>query len=771
MLGGIIVGIDFITKNPAILIVPAVGLVIWIVVKLGEWNQKATTDSTPIDGRIEVTVSGRKFARNRSTSDTFASTSRNGDDFWTSESDNAEIGGRRLGGMLYVGTGLAAIGDLEPEPALIDSRLKVSKHVSDCNVRRLDYWPSYTSASPDARAAYLKWLETGRRDPTGDIGYVFLYFYGLERRALHDASSSTTAANEIPHIAKEVSRLLGIYGENRSFVRYAEALLDFMLARRLPAQLYMKAPAQRQRRELRVSDRLALAQCAAEGHPLPAAWAHVWVTTAGSVGTPARRCAAEFERLFAMRYKERFGEGLVLPKNRTLLKLDYRPASPSFHGAQELSVSTDLPDVSVLSNPLHKLDETADKVCDELGRFSRLVGKNPAAAESFDGLVELPFNLWPEKYRTPIESVHEVIKRAGRPAAVPFEKLRSWLPGLTELTRPKLRSLAAALATAGLGMEPDVRFGGGVPALESKVVLFADGDAAVAKMTPAYTAAALTLHLAAAVVAADGDVAEVEKGLLTSQLGQWLHLTESESRRLQAHLRLLLAEPPKLTGLKKRVGELRPAAREALGDFLTQVAQADDKVTPAEIKALQKIFKLLSLDPQTVFSKVHAAATEPISVTAPDELQRPRHLIPREPVAEPAAKTQLKLDATKIAALQRDSERVAGILAAVFEQPPAEEAPEPAPEPEDAAEVEPRLLGLDAIHAALLETLLSRTHWARAELEELAEDRGLLLDGALEHINDASFDNLDMPMFEDGEPLALNEDAVREVLGGHHQEP
>jgi hypothetical protein len=233
----------------------------------------------------------------------------------------------------------------------------------------------------------------------------------------------------------------------------------------------------------------------------------------------------------------------------------------------------------------------------------------------------------------------------------------------------------------------------------------------------------------------------------------------------------LLTEPPKLTGLKKRIDELRPAAREALGDFLTQVAQADAKVTPAEIKTLQKIFKLLGLDPQTVFSKVHAAAVEPVSVTPAAAAQSPRHAIPREPTAAPASKNELKLDATKVAALQRDSERVAGILAAVFEQPPAEEAPPPVPLPEEETEAEPRLLGLDATHAALLETLLSRTHWARAELEELAEDRGLMLDGALEHINEASFDKLDMAMFEDGDPLALNEDAVREVLGGHHQEP
>ena len=49
-----------------------------------------------------------------------------------------------------------------------------------------------------------------------------------------------------------------------------------------------------------------------------------------------------------------------------------------------------------------------------------------------------------------------------------------------------------------------------------------DAATADAEATPAYTAAALTLHLGAAVVAADGAVSESEKGLLLAQLEQWL---------------------------------------------------------------------------------------------------------------------------------------------------------------------------------------------------------------------------------------------------------
>jgi hypothetical protein len=276
-----------------------------------------------------------------------------------------------------------------------------------------------------------------------------------------------------------------------------------------------------------------------------------------------------------------------------------------------------------------------------------------------------------------------------------------------------------------------------------------------------------------------------------------------------------LLQPPKLTGLKKRIEELDSKAREAVGDFLALVAQADDRVTPEEIRQLQKIFRLLGLEPDSVFSKVHAAATEPVSVSSrstiawdavenetsgfaipgpPDGATSARQkkgsqargaggnpgLGERAATAPTATKESraLTLDAGKVAALQRDSERVAAILAAVFDAPPdsmADVVPNKAP---DAAEdhdtqqdlATETLIGLDAVHSALLETLLTRTHWARSELEELAEDRELMLDGALERLNEACFDRFDMALFEGVDPLEVNAEVVREVRGVEHQE-
>jgi uncharacterized tellurite resistance protein B-like protein len=689
-------------------------------------------------------------------------TSTNGDDYW----QPLTLNGQPTGGWIYTGRGLAAVGGDGLEPALVDPSLPVDRSIQDCTVRRLDYWPSYAGASPEARGAYAHWLSTGRRDPTADLGYVFLYFYGLERRALHDALSSPAAQAELPAIEAEVERLLGIYTSSGSFQSYAGSLLDTLNASSDATRRYEQAPPPLRRgRDLTFEHRIALAQCAADGAPLPAEWAYSWFggdpTT--YLRTPARRCPEEFRRLFLLRYREVFGEGLLLPRTRTRLKLDRRPASPTFGFTYAGHTKTlDLPDVSVLTGPVRKLQKVAESCYARLDSYSRFIRNHTDLAHTLDALVELPVELWPTAQRASVEKARERVGRSDGSLAVAFEELASWFPGFDFTNRQKLRSLCRVLGEAGLGMEPDVRFGGSVPGAGTTVVLFADDPGtATTEPSASYSAAALTLQLGAAVAVADGVSSDSEKGLLTRQLGAQLQLSESESRRLHARLRLLLIVPPKLTGLKSRLDSLQPAQREAIGAFLALVALADGVVTPDEVSTLEKAFRLLGLDPRSVYSNLHVAATEPVAVRA--ELPAVGHPIPRPRPDQKGAAFQL--DPSRVAALQADSERVATILGSIFASDVVE--PESAPEPVDADEAEVGktvLMGLGTEHSSFVRTLLTRARWTRAELEEIADEQGLMLDGALEQVNDAALNTYNRLLLEGTDPVDIDQEVVREVM-------
>ena len=69
--------------------------------------------------------------------------------------------------------------DQVPDPSTIYIHLPISK---DSEVPALPYWPHYIELSPGQRYNYLKWLRNVEQPV--DMGYVFLYYYGLERQLL-----------------------------------------------------------------------------------------------------------------------------------------------------------------------------------------------------------------------------------------------------------------------------------------------------------------------------------------------------------------------------------------------------------------------------------------------------------------------------------------------------------------------------------------------------------------------------------------------------------
>src|SRR3546814_5554986 len=107
--------------------------------------------------------------------------------------------------MLYVGTSLAAENGRD-DPCLIDPSKSIARDGNYAE-RHMDYWPSYSDISATARRAYLSWLAEGRNAAGADIGYVFLFFYGLERRVLVDADIDQAARGERARSEEHTSEL------------------------------------------------------------------------------------------------------------------------------------------------------------------------------------------------------------------------------------------------------------------------------------------------------------------------------------------------------------------------------------------------------------------------------------------------------------------------------------------------------------------------------------------------------------------------------------
>lgn len=667
---------------------------------------------------------------------------------WVPQGETIEIAGIQIpSGMLYVGTRLQACNG-RTDPCLINPLATVAALGSYAE-RQTDYWPSYSDITPQARRAYLNWLDQGRSDPACDLGYVFLFFYGLERRIIVDGAVDPASKQDWPAIAEELRRLLGIYGEGSgSFQRYASGLLSWIELDAPAEKLYLQPiPVKARSYELPMYLRLALGQASLDRAPIPPALAVAWVRQDPQIGlrTPATRCMEEFDQLFAIRYSAEFGEGLVLPKNRTKLKFAYQPASSSLYGQSIQSKSFGgIPDITVLTAPAKRLQEIVFECTEELSAFSRMVGKDPDSRKRLDGLLQLPIGLWPEETLSNLRTLASKTKEG--PVTLSFKDLLAVLGGLPEsFTKERTRALIKVLSGARVGVEPDVFAGAKTPVADDPIVLFEmPQDDSTASPSGAYQAAALTLQLASAVALADGSFSAKEEDHLASEIRQWSHLTDAHRTRLHAHLRWLTMTPMTLAGLKKKLEPLGLQAREVIAAFMATLVQADGVVTPAEVKFLEKVYKALGVDAKRVFSDIHAVGAGSAHISGSE------------------GKSGFRLDTQRIAALQQDTERVTALLAGIFiEEEPVMPAPEPLAETESPAST--GLLGLDEAHSALMRLLLSRPQWAREELEDAAADLELMLDGALEQINEASFEAYDLPFTEGEDPVEITAEVVEKM--------
>ena len=551
--------------------------------------------------------------------------------------------------------------------------LPVDPRAPDYAGTKMGYWPSYSSIPPDCRAAYLHWLLDGRRAPGAYIGYVFLYFYGLERRLLVDSQRSPAARAEHPALVREVERLLRIYGANGSFSGYAGNLLRFLSLAGGPRR-YLSAPppAQQEAWELPFELRLGLGQLAADARPVPAAWALAWVRQhpAAWLRTPATRCPDEFDELFTRRYREHFGDGMMLERGGPLLQAEYRPASPGIT-SRDLPAGLRVPDVGNAEAPLGKLRELASAVCTELDAYSRYLGRHPDAAGTAGALALLPRGL-----ERPASAAAQALADWARSsldhedqATVPAaDLLAHWSAASAGGGSPKAEAelLARALERSGVGMEPDVRFGGPAPAADTRVVLFRRAAEITTAPSAGYAAAATLIELSSAVALADGRLADAERTVIEQRVMSRPGLGEDERRRLHAHFTRVTAEPPSPASLRKHVSLLPAGLRQEAGDLLLAVALADGSIDRAEVTRVNRYFDALGLDRPELGSHPQAPGAG-----GPDPDADRRGPLPRlrHPPAAPAGEARrapVALDPELIRARLAETEQAASFLAGIF---------------------------------------------------------------------------------------------------------
>lgn len=635
------------------------------------------------------------------------------------------------------------------DASLVNDSLSIepgSRHYYD---ESLGYWPTFATLSPRCRGAYLDWLASDRSDASCPVGYVFIYFYGLERRILADGTQEVISDNEFKALFGEISRLRTVFQASGSFRHYATQLLEMMIILR-PKLLSIHTENEYFSSRSSLLFRLNLATVVDKGQPVCADLALAWIHYFPDypLRTPARRCHSEFSALFKQRYTQKYGDGIVVKPNKTRLYLSYTPASGTLRELQ-VKKQMDLPDPSVLKAPVQKLIPVAESCINALDAYSRYLGKKDASASDVAAIMLLPDEILTEDAeRLFAEFKHwadEKIREHSGLATVADFWARLGMPVPDKINKKEAELMQNFARRAGYGIAPDMRYHLVRPEPEGHIVLFPEGHAEFYVPSAEFTSVSVALRLGAMIAQMDKRVDVAEQATLEKTIDHNDTLSPTEKRSLHAYLTWRLNTPANQAGLKAKIEQLSDKEKSAISNVIISVACADGKIDPAEIKQLEKIYTSLGLDSSTVTSDIHRLSTAETTPTA--TLQTPS-----------ATSGAFSLDERILARHESDTTDVRQLLNTIFtEDEPADESP---------AEIPPHTgAGLDEAHHQLYQRLLEKERWTRNEVAELCQQFNLMLSGAIEAINDWSFEQVDAPVLDDDDDIYVDLEIAQELKG------
>ena len=666
------------------------------------------------------------------------------------------------GGLIYVGTNLSDYDGYQNDACLINPKLPIKPAEPWEAGDEMGYWPYYGHIPAKCRGAYLKWLAGGRIEPETYIGYVFLFFYGLERRLIVDGTNGSVSSQERSEIIDEVQRLLKNYGRNRSFRGYANNLLAmewalFQNEKPTPSYIdfddrYCTEPFQ-----------LVLAKNVAAGNSIPADMALNWFRLNPNVNlkTPARRCAKEFRNLFARRYYQKFGDGIIVKPNKTRLRIDYRAASPSIRSDSKLKVP-DLPDPFILTGPIKKIGTIIDECTQELESYSRFLGRKGSDPKSLAALSLIPKELISQTSGAKI--INERLAKICNggigflPVATLYKTIGQKVP--PKLLKKDLESLASFVENMGFGIAPDIRYHNMKFSLDGNIAVFPKGHGIDFNPTKEFRTVGTILRLGAMVSQIDQDAAPEEEATLQSLVQDNRELTNIEKESLLAFLHWSMRTPQNAAGLKARLSGVSENQNTAISHILVSVAHADGEIKPEEIKQLEKLYTTLGLNKEQVTGDIHALAAESGPVTVGLKDADTSFAIP-QPARPVGTARGFILNEELIRIRKEETKQVKSVLEDIFAE---QEDDESDSIPEGAMVSNNPLASLDEAHQNLFNHLVSQESWEREAFQATCKSLGLMVDGAMEVLNEWAFENANAPLIDDGEPIYVDVSLAKEIV-------
>ena len=726
--------------------------------------QPSADDTLEITTRIELdlpNIGARAFSSYR----------RNVDLRWIPPGEAIDIEQFHFSsGMIYVSEGQASV----PEASAINLQLPIGLPSNDSP---LNYYPIYSYITPEQRAVYLGWLAAGRSDEhpeSRELGYVFIFFYGLERRLLIDKAQDQ-------EVVAEIVRLLHHYGpytHSRSLQSYAGQLIHFwgwQQGTEYYSQLleWMKTLPVSLLSDEDLS--ITLAGFFQTGKLVPADLAYEIASRdfESRRSVVVSRVNKEFRTLFAKRFGESFPQGLQLSARKRPTTLYYRPASPTLLHNQNV-FRIQIPDVAGLQKQFQPLVKIWNSCIQDLAGYSRAKSKPVNSVAALDTYLALPDELKAESAHPLSKPWEELMVDAHKGKGctlIETGKIAQLLdiPQREKLTPTQSRALVNAVESLGFGIEPDARRDGAYD-WNQEIAVYKPITAKITFPSENYRGASVLLKLCVLVAGADGHVAPEELEVSRRFIEKNLTLSLEDKQRLDLLEQILVSDPLKVKGELSRIAAPVPQnQRELICEVLVYVAAADNVVTKDEIRMLARIFKAFDLSNDKLEANLKSVC-EFKEVT----IQTSGSRIPGEPI--PQLAQPFRINMARVEQIAKETSEVIGILSKVMVDTESENKmsqndqqtavntmrTEVFEESTETRTIPGWMESLDVKYRPILLNLIERDSWPRTEFDGLAKKFQLMPLNVFDAINEWADESLGDFILEGDDPIVVHKGSIND---------
>jgi hypothetical protein len=665
---------------------------------------------------------------------------------WIAPGESVTIGKYTINaGLFYFGTNMRLVNGAQAA-ALIDPSLPFPhKYKNAPHGGKIPEEYDYACLSPLQRREYLAWLAGGRSDPEANGWTIMLFLTGLERRVIEDGRRGLVTLEELRLIRDEAARLLALYGDKNDTPAFTlTRFFQFLELNLFERKLYtLPVPPEKPGAEASVYLTTLINQCAEDKQALSAEVVFAWFICHPVVKNNflVLYCFNEYKALFLEYFNQTYKDKVFVTqeKEKCVIKTCYIPLSDQVR-ANEIEMPC----------ALHKIASTAvtsaaqdinDRCVKDLSAYARYLtlGERDKWRERFIK----PFIFWDDELKLRADGLKNYIEEKESvvcEAGWLIQRIDENAPFSTELAEDIIRGLEyigiSGTLDALLALDQEVD--------EDTVFTLYTFPGPVAHTS--YNEFRLQMKTMRLIAVAAKECIPNEYPMYYPGCLCSVPLNAYQRTKAANAFFMLCGKPVAYKDAVKPFIRAPSDVKYALIRLITRFFDAyrneyqyDTGYTG--IAFLEKLYTSLKIDKAELYSRLHKDAAG------------------EEAKPDSAA---FSLDEEKIKKLRSDTDDVSELLSAVFvdstapAQLPAERAASlsshstsTSPEP---------LLGLSGRHCLFIEKLAEKARWTREEAADLADTSGLILNGALEILNEAAFEEYeDMFIYEEDGDIVLNE--------------